>query len=56
MNGEQIGGIVRHLITTFGGVLIAKGYVDEGTLQAAAGAIAVLVGIGWSIFAKKKLK
>lgn len=54
MNGTQIGGIVRHLITTFGGVLVTNGYIDGGMLEAGAGAIAVLIGIGWSIYAKKK--
>ena len=54
MTTEQILGIVRHILTALGGVLVTKGVVDEGTMTTAVGAIATLVGVVWSFLAKKK--
>lgn len=53
MKKDAILGIVRHALTTFGGVLVTKGTVTDGQLETAAGAIVVLVGIVWSVFDKK---
>lgn len=53
MNGEQIGGVVRHVLTFAGGWLVTKGYVDEQTMQSAVGAVVTLIGLGWSYFVKK---
>lgn len=33
MNSEQVSGLVRHLMTAFGGIAIAKGYTDSGTVE-----------------------
>ena len=54
MTGEMIGGVVRHLLTTFGGVLIAKGYIDAEQLAAIAGGAAALIGVVWSMLAKQR--
>lgn len=54
MTGEMISGVVRHLLTTFGGVLVAKGYLDAEQLSALAGGAAVLAGVAWSLLAKQK--
>lgn len=54
MTGEQIAGVVRHLLTVAGGALVTGGVLDEQTLLLAAGAIATLAGVAWSIFAKRK--
>lgn len=50
MTREQVEGIVRGLLTTFGGVLVTKGSVDANTLQLAIGALSTLAGIGWSVW------
>lgn len=54
MNAEIVSSFVRHALTTFGGVLVSRGVIDAGMLEAGAGALAVLVGIAWSIYAKRK--
>lgn len=54
MGKEQVLGLVRHVLTAAGGGLVAKGMVDAGTLDIAAGAVAALVGVAWSILAKRK--
>ncbi len=54
MNAEVLSAFIRHALTTFGGVLVTRGYLDMGMLEAGAGAVAVLVGIAWSVYAKRK--
>lgn len=53
MNKDIVLGLVRHVITAAGGLVIGKGYVDASTLDAAVGAIVTLVGIGWSVVDKR---
>lgn len=51
---EQVLGIVRHTMTFVGGVLIAKGLIDEGVVTEITGAILTLVGSIWSVVEKNK--
>jgi len=53
MNWEMVSGVIRHILTFGGGFLVTKGLVDDGTLQAAIGAIITLGGVAWSLFQKK---
>ena len=46
-------GITRHLLTTGGGALVAKGAVDASQMEAISGAALTLVGVGFSIFKNK---
>ncbi len=52
MNKEQKMGILRHVLTFVGGILLAKGLVDESLLTDMIASIMVLVGGTWSILAK----
>jgi hypothetical protein len=54
MNQEQVLGIVRHALTFIGGLLIAKGFIDESTSTEIIGTVVGLVGTLWSIVVKKK--
>lgn len=47
-------GIVRHALTTLGGGLVMNGYLTDGDLQAAVGALMTLLGIGASVWAKRQ--
>ena len=47
-------GVARHLLTTFGGVLITKGLIDESMLPELIGSLTTLTGIIWSVIEKKK--
>jgi hypothetical protein len=49
---EQILGIVRHGLTFIGGILIAKGLIDESTATAIIGGVITLAGTIWSIIEK----
>lgn len=54
MNPSVIAGIVRHVLTTAGGVLVTKGLTDEATVSAIVGGIVAAVGLIWSVLSKKK--
>lgn len=51
---EQIEGIIRHSLTTVGGVLIAKGLIDDAILTEVIGAAITISVIVWSIIDKRK--
>jgi len=46
-------GIVRHVLTTVGGALVAKGTIGESDLELAVGAIVTLIGIVASVINKR---
>lgn len=46
---SDVQGIVRHVLTTAGGGLVANGYISGQQEQDAVGAIIVLLGIIWSL-------
>lgn len=53
MDKTVILGIVRHILTTGGGVLVTDGYVTSSELNELVGGAVVLIGILWSIAHKK---
>ena len=54
MTKEQVVGVIRHLITFVGGILVVKGILDEAMVQEVLGGVLGLVGTVWSIVDKKK--
>lgn len=56
MNSTFVTALVRHILTTLGGVLVANGYADGGTVETIAGGGAALVGVLWSLYEKIKRK
>lgn len=56
MDTEEIKTIValllRHALTVYGGAAM----FGQGDVQAISGAVAVLVGVGWSVYQKKVQK
>jgi len=53
MNAEQVGGLIRHIATALGGLLVGQGIVDQETMLTAVGAIATLGGLAWSFWVKR---
>lgn len=53
MNGDQIGGIIRAIISALGGYFVGKGITDTATVTAVAGAGATIAAAVWSVLAKK---
>jgi hypothetical protein len=54
MNPQIIGGILRHVLTTAGGALVAKGLTDSAGVEAIVGGLLAIFGVIWSITHKKK--
>lgn len=52
MKKEQVLGIVRHVLTFAGGILVAKGIATEAMSQELIGAVITLIGGIWSIVSK----
>lgn len=55
MTIEVIQSFLRHLLTAAGGILVSKGYVDGGMVDAGVGALITLIGLGWAVWHKKKV-
>jgi hypothetical protein len=51
---EQTLGLIRHALTFVGGIIVAKGLVDESLIQEVTGAAMTILGAVWSILSKKK--
>ena len=51
---DQVLGLIRHGLTFIGGVIVAKGLVDEVLFQEILGGVMTLVGAVWSVASKKK--
>lgn len=51
---EAIFGIIRHILTTAGGVAVSAGFVTESEAQTLVGAIVIVVGFVWSLIDKRK--
>lgn len=54
MKLQIILGVLRHMLTGLGGVLVAKGLADDSQIGEAAGAICTLVGLAWSVWHKRQ--
>ncbi len=53
---DQTFGVVRHILTTLGGSIVAKGWIDESMMVEAVGLLIGIMGFIWSFAAKKKAK
>lgn len=53
MSRDMILGLLRHVLTLLGGVLVARGYTDDATMQTVAGAVVTLGGAVWSMLDKR---
>lgn len=54
MNKDTILGIVRHILTIGGGLLVQRGNIDPSQAETLIGAIIAVVGVTWSILSKRK--
>jgi hypothetical protein len=49
-----LNGIIRHILTAGGGILVSKGVLTDGGLEVAVGALIAIAGVIWSALAKEK--
>ena len=52
MLGDKEMGVVRHILTAVGGVLVYMGYTDDATWTMVAGSMATMIGFMWSWMSK----
>ena len=55
MKSDEVGGIVRALISALGGYLVGKGLVDSATATTVGGAAATIIVAAWSVWSKRKV-
>jgi hypothetical protein len=55
MNKEQVLGLIRHILTFVGGIVLTKGLIDESLYTELVGGVTTLVGTIWSIVGKKSV-
>jgi hypothetical protein len=53
MKKDQVLGIIRHILTFAGGIVVAKGVVEQEIIQEVSGSLVTLIGAIWSILSKK---
>jgi hypothetical protein len=53
IDAEVADGVLRHCLTTMGGALMMVWWLTGGTWEGIAGAWAVLLGFGWSLWTKR---
>jgi hypothetical protein len=53
IDAEVADSVLRHCLTTMGGALMMAWWLTGGTWEGAAGASAVLLGFGWSLWTKR---
>lgn len=53
MNKEQIMGLIRHVLTFVGGIIVAKGLASDAMSSELIGGIMTVVGATWSVLSKK---
>lgn len=56
MIGAVIGAVVRAVLQTLGGGLVAKGYLSGDELAQGIGALIFLVSLGWSVWQKSRTR
>lgn len=56
MKKEQTLGVVRHVLTFVGGIVVMKGFASDSTVQEIIGTALTLVGSIWSVVAKQKVE
>lgn len=53
MTNEMWLGVLRHFLTTVGGIFVAKGAIDADTANAVIGATVTVGGVAWSLIDKR---
>jgi hypothetical protein len=49
---DHTAGMVRHVLTSVGGLLVMMGYTDEMTMATVVGAVMTILGFTWSWMSK----
>ncbi len=55
LSKSQLLGVLRHVLTFTGGVLVTQGLLETGVMTEFVGGIMTLAGAVWSVIEKKSL-
>jgi hypothetical protein len=53
LSKEQVLGIVRHVLTFAGGIVLSQGLIDQALVNTVIGSSITLIGAIWSIVSKR---
>lgn len=53
MQSSFVLALVRHILTFVGGAAVARGYMDDASMQQIVGAVVTLISLGWSLLDKR---
>jgi hypothetical protein len=53
MLDQIVAGLIRHALTALGGALVGAGYFTNDEWTTLAGALAVFIGVVWSVISKR---
>jgi hypothetical protein len=56
MTQDQVGGIVRALVSAAGGSFVGQGLIDAQTMMTLGGAVTTIAVAVWSIYSKRPAK
>jgi len=56
MTQDQVGGIVRALVSAAGGYFVGQGLIDAQTMMTLGGAVTTIAVAVWSMYAKRPAK
>lgn len=51
---EKTLGIIRHILSFAGGIIVTKGYVSDTFIEEIIGGVITIIGAVWSVLAKKE--
>ena len=54
LDSTVLASLSRHILTAIGGGLAVRYGIDGATVDAIAGGVAAAIGVGWSIYEKRK--
>jgi hypothetical protein len=54
MSKEKVLGLVRHTLTFVGGIIVAKGFIQETAVEELIGGLLTVIGVVWSVIDKNK--
>ena len=56
MTQDQVGGIVRALVSAAGGYFVGQGLIDAQTMMTLGGAVTTIAVAVWSMYVKRPAK
>ena len=51
--GPEIGGLIRHALTTLGGILATHGVIVQSDIETFAAGVMVIIVAVWSVYQKR---